>query len=62
MSPPPHKTSTGVTFRLNEFGMGEYERAGLAGLNLSLTAAQAWERQRQAWPLPDAVAERLDAV
>ena len=42
--------------------MGEYERAGLAGLYLSLTAAQAWERQRQAWPLPDAVAERLDAV
>ena len=61
-SPPSHKTSTGVTFRRNEFGMGEYERAGLAGLYLSLTATQAWARQREAWPLPDAVAERLDAV
>ncbi len=40
--------------------MGEYERAGLTGLYLSLTAAQTWARQREAWPLPDAVAERLD--
>ena len=34
----------------------------MAGLYLSLTAAQAWERQREAWPLPDAVAERLDVL
>lgn len=54
------KTSTGVTFRLNEPGMGEYERAGLAGLYLSLTAARVWQRQRSAWPLPGPVADRLD--
>ena len=34
--------STGVTFRLNEPGMGEYERVGLAGLYMSLTSADAW--------------------
>ena len=54
------KTSTGMTFRLNQPGMGEYERAGLAGLYLSLTAARVWHRQRRAWPLPAAVVERLD--
>ena len=40
--------------------MSEYERAGLAGLYLSLTAARTWERQRRAWPLPNSVSERLD--
>lgn len=59
---PTRNTSTGTTFRLNEPGMGEYERAGLAGLYLSLTGAQAWERQRGAWPLPKVVAERLDEL
>lgn len=54
------KTSAGITFRLNEPGMGEYVRAGLAGLYLSLTAARVWLRQRSAWPLPHSVAERLD--
>lgn len=54
------KTSAGITFRLNEPGMGEYVRAGLAGLYLSLTAARVWLRQRSAWPLPRSVAERLD--
>lgn len=34
--------STGITFALNDPGMGEYERAGLAGLYMSLTAADAW--------------------
>ena len=59
---PTRTTNTGATFRLNEPGMGEYERAGLAGLCLSLTAAPAWERQRGAWPLPKAVGERLDEL
>ena len=54
--------SRGTTFRLNEPGMGEYERAGLAGLYLSLTAAAAWESQRQKYPLPKNVEERLDAL
>ena len=54
--------STGVTFRLNEPGMGEHERAGLAGLCLSLTAAAAWKNQRRAWPLPNAVGKNLDAL
>ena len=36
--------STGITFALNDPGMGEYERAGLAGLYMSLTAAQAWAK------------------
>lgn len=54
--------STGVTFRLNEPGMGEYERAGLAGLCLSLTAATAWEKQRQRWPLPMIVEKSLDRL
>ncbi len=54
--------STGTIFRLNEPGMGEHERAGLAGLCLSLTAAAAWENQRKAWPLPGAVAKKLDAL
>ena len=61
-SSPTRNTSTGTTFRLNEPGMGEYERAGLAGLYMSLTGAQAWERQRGAWPLPKVVAERLDEL
>lgn len=34
--------STGITFALNDPGMGEYERAGLAGLHMSLTAADTW--------------------
>lgn len=54
--------STGVTFRLNEPGMGEHERAGLAGLCLSLTAATAWEKQRQRWPLPKTVEKSLDSL
>lgn len=54
--------SRGTTFRLNEPGMGEYERAGLAGLYLSLTAAAAWESQRQKYPLLKNVEERLDAL
>lgn len=54
--------STGVTFRLSEPGMGEHERAGLAGLYLSLTAAIAWEKQRWMWPLPKAIAESLDRL
>ena len=54
--------STGVTFHLNEPGMGEHERAGLAGLCLSLTAATAWENQRRAWPLPKTVKKKLDAL
>ena len=58
------KTSqgTGVTFRLNEPGMSEYERAGLAGLYLSLTAAKAWENQQKAWPLPESVGDSLAEV
>ena len=36
--------STGITFALNDPGMGEYERAGLAGLYMSLTAAEAWAK------------------
>ena len=54
--------STGKTLCLNEPGMGEYECAGLAGLCLSLTAAKAWENQRRAWPLPDAVEKKLDKL
>ena len=54
--------STGVTFRLNEPGMGEHERAGLAGLYLSLTAAAAWETQRRAWPLPNTVEKNLGVL
>ena len=54
--------STGVTFRLNEPGMGEYERVGLAGLCLSLTAAAAWERRRRTWPLPKTIKESLDRL
>ncbi len=54
--------STGTTFRLNEPGMGEYERAGLAGLYLSLTAAAAWEGQRRSWPLPEAMEKKLKAL
>lgn len=53
-------SSTGAEFSLYEPGMGEYERAGLAGLHLSLTAARLWQRQRSAWPLPRDVAKRLD--
>ena len=52
--------STGADFSLYEPGMGEYERAGLAGLHLSLTAARLWQRQRTAWPLPRCVAKRLN--
>ena len=51
--------STGVTYLLNEPGMGEHERAGLAGLCLSLSAARVWESQRRAWPLPNAVGGNL---
>ena len=36
--------STGITFALNDPGMGEYERAGQAGLYMSLTAADAWAK------------------
>lgn len=54
--------STGVTFRLNEPGMGEYERAGLAGLCLSLTAVRSWEKQRQTWLLPNGIAKNLDRL
>ena len=36
--------STGITFALNDPGMGEYERGGLAGLYMSLTAAKAWAK------------------
>ena len=36
--------STGITFALNDPGMGEYERVGLAGLYMSLTAADAWAK------------------
>lgn len=54
--------STGVTFHLNEPGMGEHERVGLAGLCLSLTAARAWEKQRQTLPLPKTVEKSLDRL
>ena len=54
--------STGVTFRLNEPGMGEHERVGLAGLYLSLTAATAWEKQRRIWPLPKSVEKSLERM
>ena len=54
--------STGMTFRLNEPGMGEHERTGLAGLCLSLTAAIAWKNQRRAWPLPESVEGNLAAL
>ena len=54
--------SKGVTFRLNEPGMGEHERAGLAGLCLSLTAATAWEKQRRIWPLPMIVKKSLERL
>ena len=54
--------STGVTFRLNEPGIGEYERAGLAGLSLSLTAARAWNKQRPLCPLPKTVEKGLDGL
>ena len=54
--------STGATLRLNDPGMGEHERAGLAGLCLSLTAARSWEKQRRAWPLPKTVGENLDRL
>ena len=36
--------STGITFAINDPGMGEYERVGLAGLYMSLTAAKAWAK------------------
>ena len=36
--------STGITFALNDPDMGEYERIGLAGLYMSLTAADAWAK------------------
>lgn len=58
--------STGVTFRLNEPGMGEYERAGLAGLYMSLTSADAWAMdglpssvKTQAQELKDLICWRL---
>ena len=35
---------TTYSWSLNDPGMGEYERAGLAGLYLSLTAADVWSR------------------
>ena len=54
--------STGVIFRLNEPGMGEHERVGLAGLCLSLTAATAWEKQRRIWPLPMIVEKSLGGL
>ena len=54
--------STGVTFRLNEPGMGEHERVGLAGLCLSLTAAMAWEKQGRTLPLPKTVEKSLDRL
>ena len=54
--------STGVTFRLNEPGMGEHERAGLAGLCLSLTAATAWKKQCRIWPLPKIVKKSLERL
>ncbi|MCY3772680.1 MAG: type I-MYXAN CRISPR-associated Cas8a1/Cmx1 [Gemmatimonadetes bacterium] len=54
--------STGVTFRLNEPGMGEHERAGLAGLCLSLTAAIVWEKQGRTLPLPKTVEKSLDRL
>ncbi len=34
---------TSYTWALNDPGMGEYERAGLAGLYMSLTAADIWD-------------------
>ena len=58
--------STGVTFALNGPGMGEYERAGLAGLYMSLTAADAWAKdslpssvKTQAQELKDLIHWRL---
>ena len=51
-----HKVkSTGITFALNDPGMGEYERAGLAGLYMSLTAADAWARDS----LPSTVKDQV---
>ena len=55
-------SSTGITFRLNEPGMNEYLRAGLAGLFISIKAVAAWKKQRQMWPLPEAVNETLEAL
>ena len=40
----PKVKSTGIIFALNDPGMGEYERAGLAGLYMSLTATDAWAK------------------
>lgn len=58
--------STGITFALNDSGMGEYERAGLAGLYMSLTAAEAWAKdslpssvKTQAKELKDLISWRL---
>ena len=51
--------SLGTTFRLNEPGMHEYERTGLAGLYLSLTAVKLWELEQQVWPLSEDVRESL---
>ena len=58
--------STGITFALNDSGMGEYERAGLAGLYMSLTAAEAWAKdslpssvKTQAKKLKDLISWRL---
>ena len=66
---------TAYSWSLNDPGMGEYERAGLAGLYLSLTAADVWARamldspvKRQAaelkeiasWEFPDKISLRLD--
>ena len=42
--------------------MGEHERAGLAGLCLSLSAVKLWENQRRAWPLPTTIHKRLDRL
>ena len=61
-TPAISTTSTGMTFGVDDPGMGEYERAGLAGLYMSLTAARAWERAQSAWPLPKPVSERLEAL
>ena len=58
--------SSGITFALNDPGMGEYERAGLAGLYMSLTAADTWANdslpssvKTQAQELKDLIQWRL---
>ena len=58
----PKVKSTGITFALNDPGMGEYERAGLAGLYMSLTAADTWAEDSLPSPVKDQAKELKDLV